>query len=168
MAAAQNQVIPPHAGPQPRRLNVSARQLLGLVLLALLPLAALLGLTSRQGQLQVTAGDLHTSMSWPLVTRLYRPGLLELEVRASGELNDVQVALPLEFLSGFSDFSSEPGAEQLADGSYLIGLGDMSAGQTRNVRIELRPISGQLLRTVISVGHAAGVAELAISQLTLP
>ena len=147
-----------------------ARLLVPVVLLALLPAAALLGLTSRKGELTVTADGMQASLHWPLVTRVYRPGLLELEVRATGDspLTAVQAALPLEFLNLFSDVASEPAAERLENGQFLIELGDIPPGESRSVRLELRPNSGHYLRTSVTVSHTGAESVLYISQLTLP
>lgn len=162
--------VPPVPPEVPRRLYLRAGRIAGLVLLALLPLAALTGLTDMQGELARSAQGMDVTLSWPAVNRLYRPGLLELSVTGTGpdSLQDVTVALPLDWLNRFGDLSPVPAAEGVEDGQLLVSLGEVPAGETRSLRLELRGTSGSFSRTELTVHHSAGEEQFSISSLVLP
>lgn len=170
MSAAEKLDLPPRAPQLPRQLNLPVGRVMGLILLALLPLAALFGLTDRQGQLSRSAPGMDLNLSWPAVNRLYRPGLLELSVTGTGPdlLRDVSVSVPLDWLDQFGDVSPIPAAESVEDGRLLVSLGDIPAGETRSLRMELRGTAGNFSRTELIIRHANGQEQLAISSLTLP
>lgn len=162
--------VPPVPPEVPRRLHLPAGRIAGLILLILLPLAALTGLTDRQGELSRSVTGMDVTLSWPAVNRLYRPGLLELTVTGTGpdSLQDVTVALPLDWLAQYGDLSPVPAAESVEDGQLLVRLGEVPAGETRSLRLELRGTSGSFSRTLLRVRHAEGEEQFNISSLVLP
>jgi len=171
MDGERAQDIPPRVADLPApQVKLSGRQVIGLVVLALLPAVALLGLTEKPGRLERSSGPLHVELGWEAVSRLYLPGLLQLTVSSTGSepLKDVSVAVPLGWLEGFSDVAGVPAAEDTAEGQLHFPLGEVAAGGSRSLRLELRPVDAGLWRGVITVSHTGGAEQFAISTLTLP
>lgn len=124
----------------PRRFVLPGKRLPGLIFLALLPLLAIAGVTSRQGTLRLEQDDMQLLIDYPRVQRYLNPGILTVSVTNLGDepLTDTDVTLEHDYLDAYTSLTFMPAGEYSDETGMVISLGDIGPGQTRRVRAELR------------------------------
>jgi hypothetical protein len=125
--------------PQPpellRRFRMHRHQMIGLPLLALLPILALFGVFDGSTEFaSATAGALRTSVEYPSKIKYKDYNQLRIKVTNSGQqtLDTVSVSIDTTYLSRFLNVSITPNP---AD-AYKIELIDVVAGEKREVIVE--------------------------------
>jgi hypothetical protein len=100
------QLYPPDVPDVERRVRFYPRQVMGLIILALVPVLAMLGLADEDRTEHVAASSmLHVTVEYPTRMRVTRHGVLRIEAtnRSGGHLAPVRVLLPAGYRSGFAD-----------------------------------------------------------------
>lgn len=154
----------------PRKFVLPGKRLPGLIILVLLPLAAVLGLTSRQATVSLEQDGLSLLVEYPRVQRYLNPRLLHISVTNVGDqpLPDTHVSLTRSYMDAYTGVSLVPGEEYINDSDVVVALGDLAPGETRRIRAELRSHTywshrGEL---TVSSGGTRVVADL--RSLVLP
>jgi|SRR5690625_394090 len=122
----------------PRKFVLPGKRLPGLIILALLPLVAVLGLTSRQATVNREQGGLSVQVDYPRVQRYLNPRLLSISVTNVGEepLSDTNVSLSRDYVNAYTGVSLTPSAESIGEAGLVMPLGDLEPGETRHIRAE--------------------------------
>jgi hypothetical protein len=165
------EALTPSTVPQPpeppeikRRLQLNATQLIGIPLLALMPLLALLGVFGlAQGEARSEQGSLALRVSYPERTRYSMTQPLVIEVRNIGtvSLDTVVVRLDTDYLSAFSQVELTPTPTRVTAEVYEVTLSDIQPGETRIVSTDVQAHAYWRQRGSISAtpggGEATGV-----------
>lgn len=128
---------PPDAPSIERGISIARYQVIGLALLAMLPLLALAGsFGDRWDSRNAAAGSLDVSLRYPTVFRYKTINSFAVHVtnRGTTALDTVTVALDTTYASGFSTVTAVPPFS----GSFEVDLVDLPPGQTKLVRIEIQ------------------------------
>lgn len=154
----------------PRRFVLPGKRLPGLIVLLILPLAAIAGLTTRQVTLNLEQDGMQFSISHPRVQRYLNPAILTLSVTnlGSGPLTDTNVSIDRSYLDAYTAFALMPGGEYLNADALVVSLGDIAPGETRQIRAELR--SDSYWSHSGTMTASSGETELAadVHSLVLP
>ncbi len=150
-----------------RRLVIPGKRVGGLVALLLLPVGALLGLDSVQGQGSAGTGDLQLTAEFPRVLRFMKPAAINLGVTNAGDatLQEVTVTIDSSYLDAFTGVTLVPSAETISDGRLLIGLGDIAPGESQRVRVELR--ANHYWNQPVTFSVASGPEQVSLPAATL-
>jgi hypothetical protein len=124
------QLYPPDVPDMERRVRFYPRQVVGLIVLALVPILAMLGLAGEHRTEHVAASAvLQVKVEYPTRMRSTRHGVLRLEAtnRSDGQLGPVRILLPASYRSGFAD--RELARTATPDGEIVLpALGPGEAG----------------------------------------
>jgi hypothetical protein len=102
----RGQPYPPDVPDMERRVRFYPRQAVGLIVLALIPILAMLGLAGEhRTELGAASSVLQVTVEYPTRMRVTRHGVLRLEAtnRSGGQLGPVRILLPASYRSGFAD-----------------------------------------------------------------
>jgi hypothetical protein len=130
------QLYPPDVPDTERRVRFYPRQAVGLVVLALVPILAMLGLAGEQRTEHVAASSvLEVTVEYPTRMRITRHGVLRLEAtnRSGGQLGPVRVLLPASYRSGFAD--RELARTATPDGEIV--LPPLGPGESGTAQVDL-------------------------------
>ena len=128
---------PPDAPSIERGISIAPYQMIGLALLAVLPLLALAGtLGDRWDSRDAAAGSLDVSLRYPTVFRYKTINSFTVHVtnRGATALDTVTVALDTTYALGFSTVTAVPPFT----GPFEVDLVELQPGETRLVRIEIQ------------------------------
>lgn len=149
---------PPDIAP---KLRFFRTEMIGMPLIALLPILAIAGLfgpstASAEGRI----GAVQWSIEHPSVTRYENRDRLELRLSNSGDsaVSELTVAFDPEWIHAFAPVSFEPAPET----PYVVDVGEIGPGETRLVVIELtaEQYGKYQGRLVISDGAQTAIAPL--------
>lgn len=170
--ASSAQVSQPPQPPQlERKLRFHLTQLVGVPLLALLPVLAVVGIFGvGRGEAQAEDGALALRVSYPERFRLKMIEPLEIYVRNAGDAPlAVVVRLDTNYLTAFSNVEITPGPTLVSDEVYEVSLGEVQPGETRLVSVELQAERYWQHRGSVSATSDAGDrAELAFGTFVIP
>jgi hypothetical protein len=159
---------PPDVPDIERRVRLYPRQALGLILLATVPILAMLGLLSERQTRDVAATpSLQVEAEYPTRLRVTRHAVLRVEAtnRSGSTLDRVRVLLPEPWAVGFAD--RELARAATADGE--IAFPPLGPGESRTVHVDLlahRP--GRHRGTLRVIPSPGDTLTLALSTLILP
>jgi len=173
--------MPPREKPDPqppappafeRRLHFSWTQIIGVGLLALLVLVALTGrLGTVESRTNARAGPLSIEARYPSTIHYNASETVVLEVRNEGgqALRDVRVRFDRAYLSRFAGLQFTPQATRLNERHTEVSLGEIEAGSTRRIVLELQAADyGRPQGSIVAVSGEAGEARVQLSTLVLP
>lgn len=129
---------PPSIG---REFRPNVSQVLGVGTLMLFVLLALFGVFGRtQGELLVEEAPLRLELAYPERFRYKTIGTLEARVSNTGAtaLPAVTVRFERAFVDAFSTTSFTPSPSRVTDEAYEVQLGDLPAGETRLVLVQVQ------------------------------
>ena len=132
---------PPQPPPFQRRIEIGWLQVAGVTLLLLLPLAALTGLLGPQEtESRASAGELALTARYPSRMHFMASEVLELGIENTGSrtLAGVTVLMGGDYLSHFEAQQFRPQVVRVSERGAEVDLGDLPAGQSRRVVVELR------------------------------
>jgi hypothetical protein len=130
---------PPGAPSVDRRLRVDSRQGAAWLLLALVPMLALVGAFGQQVAIvEAGAGELDIRVEYPERTRYRLTELLVVEVTPRSDLEQVEVAIASDYLDRFASVSATPEIHAIRDGEALMDVGSVTGGTTRRITVELQ------------------------------
>lgn len=173
-------IEPPGLPPAPefdRRVTLKPLRLMGLLLIALAPAAALFGLFGdARRTVSVASQGVELSVSYPLTQRFKVRAPLSITVtnRGNSAIPLVEVALATNYLRGFSDVAMTPGPDRVTADTYLFDLTDLGPGQTRHLALEMQAqdywrTRGQVSwRELGSAGRLVGSGGVEFTTLTWP
>lgn len=131
--------------PQPpeirRRLAFHRTQLIGVPLLAIIPILALFGVFgTTTGEMSTESAELQLHISYPTRFRYKTINSLTVEVRnRSGQaLPAVTVNFDKSYLSRFSGVTFTPSVKTVTGEVYTLELTDVQPGETRTVDVEIQ------------------------------
>ena len=120
----------------PRRLALTRKQLIGLPLLAAIPILSLLGLFGeRQSEVHAASRSIEMSIRYPARFRYRQVQSLDIAVRnTSGHAVDtIKVSLDTAYISRFSSVRIEPSPSI----AFIVTLTDVRPGASRLISAEL-------------------------------
>ena len=163
----------PPAPPQfPRRLRFGWTQVIGVGLLALLPLAALTGvLGTTEGQAGARSGPLALEATYPATMHYKGSHTVVLDLRNEGAqaLRDVRVRFDHAYLSRFAGLQFRPQATRLDEQHAEVALGEIEAGSSRRGVLELQASEyGRPQGSIVAVSADTAPARVQLSTLVLP
>lgn len=163
----------PPAPPQfQRRLRFGWTQVIGVSLLALLPLAALTGvLGTTEAETSARSGPLSLAATYPATIHYKGSHTVVLDLRNEGAqaLRDVRVRFDHAYLSRFSGLQFTPQATRLDEQHAEVSLGEIEAGATRRVVLELQASEyGRPRGNIVAVAADTAEARVQLSTLVLP
>lgn len=133
--------------PKPPRLGRQVRlyryQVIGLPILALLPVLALFGVfglaSERTGE---EAGQFEVSLRYDTRTRLGKDATIDVEIRngSNATVAAPVVAITRNYLEGFSDLAFTPDDVKIDASHYLIELEPIPPGASAVVTVEMTPL----------------------------
>ena len=152
--------------PQPpeikRTLQFHLTQLIGVPLLAVLPVLALLGVFgTTRGEASAQSAALELHVEYPTRSRYKVINAIEVSVRNLTEqpLSTVTVSFDETYISKFSNVQFTPSVKTVTDEVYRVELSDLQPGETQLVSVEVQAEEYGAHRGTIKV--AAGEAEAA-------
>lgn len=178
--AAPAGIEPPALPPAPefdRHVTIQPLRLLGLLLIALAPAAALFGLFGEARRTVAVASEgVELSVSYPLTQRFKVRAPLRITVtnRGNAAIPLVEVALATHYLRGFADVAMTPGPDRVTADAYLFELTDLGPGETRQLALEMQAqdywrTRGQVAwRELGAAGRLAGSGSVEFATLTWP
>ena len=128
---------PPEAPEIERRLSLYRWQAIGMLLIALIPVAALAGVFGdRYSNTSGSIGPLHVTAEMPAVFRYKTLNAISLHIRNDGAatIDTVHVRLDTAYIARFSTVNAVPPF----DGAYSLALAPLPAGESSLVTIEIQ------------------------------
>ncbi|MCW7537389.1 hypothetical protein OOT46_05920 [Aquabacterium sp. A7-Y] len=173
-AAAEKRGGEPPAPPQlDRRIELAPLQILGLLLLLALPVAALSGaLGPRHGHESASGQGLELSVDYPERLRHQTSLTLEVSVKNTGSAALQQTLLRIDepYFAHFSQarFTPEPG--RLSDEHYEVDLGELAPGASRKlvVHLEADEWGRHAGRVSAQASQGAPPVEVAFATVVFP
>lgn len=163
---------PPAPPPFERRLRFGWTQIVGVSLLALLPIAATTGLLGTiERETSARSGALTIEARYPSTIHYKGSYTLVFDVRNDGEqaLRDVHLRFEHAYLKGFGGLRFTPQASLLDGEHTTVSLGEIDAGTTRRVLLELQASDyGRSRGSVTAVSEGSGEARVHLGTLVLP
>lgn len=163
---------PPSPPPFRRQVRLPLLQLVGVPLLALMPLAAMFGAFDRQERVATQrSGDIELTARHPTQLRYLTDGVLRVSVHNAGRgvLHCARVRLADDYLDGLSPSGSTPQPQRQDDHGVEVELGDVAPGQTRRVTVQLQAQEvGRHVGRVTAATEAAAPIEVVVSTRVLP
>jgi hypothetical protein len=173
MAKRQDRDPQPPAPPRfERRLRFGRAQLVGVGLLALLPLAALTGvLGAAEREASASSGALTLEARYASTIHYKGSHTFVFDLRNDGEgpLHDARLRVDEAYLSRFEGVRFTPPVVRLDPRHAEVALGDIEAGATRRVLLELQASEyGRPQGSVVALSADSGEARVQLSTLVLP
>lgn len=137
-------VAPPDPPPAPefdRRIKFHRTQIMGLLLVGILPVLALFGLFGVYGATTTAASEtLEVTVDYPTSQRLKvrQPLRIALTNLGDSTLPSVEVAVSASYIHAFSDVASTPSPDSIDDEAYNFVLADIAPGETRRIATEMQ------------------------------
>lgn len=173
MSDAKSVPQPPQPPEFERRLQFHLTQLIGVPLLALLPILAAFGVFGTlRDEARVQTAVLELQVRYPTRFRYKTVEPLEVEVRnlLSEPLPTVVVRLETDYLSAFSSVQITPSPTSLTEEVYEVTLAEVQPGETRLVSLELQAQDYWRHRGAISATAEgdAEAAEVEVASFVIP
>lgn len=173
MAPREDPAPQPPAPPAfARRLRFGWTQIIGVGLLALLPLAALTGvLGTVEQETSARSGSLSVEARYPSALHYKSSHTVVLDLRNDGEqaLRDVRVRFDNAYLSRFAGVRFTPHATRLDERHAEVPLGEIEAGASQRVVLELQASEyGRPQGSIVALASGTGEARVQLSTLVLP
>lgn len=166
------EIEPPRPPRFRRRIQVGWLQIVGVSLLALLPLAALSGLLGvRDRQAEAESQRLALQLRYPDRAHYGTSHPLEIQVtnRGAEPLSPVTVRIAEDYLSGFALMQMTPQPERVTGRDYEVEIAQLLPGQTRRIVLQLQPDDYGRQSGRISASPPDGSpVEIDVSTLVLP
>jgi hypothetical protein len=127
---------PPRPPEHDRGIQLNRTQLIGVPLLALIPLLAIFGAFGERWETQIAdRGALHTVVEFPdrFRAKLSKPISVLVENRSAMTLDSVEVAFDSSYVERFAGVSFLPDVRH----AYTVVLHDVKPGETQRVHVEL-------------------------------
>lgn len=131
----------PKAPEFERRPVFKPLRLAGLLLIAIPPLLAVIGLFGGGNRMISTASEtVKLNVDYPPAQRfkVRAPLRISLTNLSDTALATTRVTLVAPYIYSFSDVAMTPSPDQIADGTYVFDLLDIAPGETRNVNMEMQ------------------------------
>ncbi|MBZ5713379.1 hypothetical protein [Nannocystis pusilla] len=163
---------PPTAPEIERRLQFHRLQMIGVPLLLVAPVLALAGrLGDARERVEIVERGVGLAVEFPV--RDHFEDWSRIEVTVANDTGAPLSGVRAEFARGLFDFLSRPvfhpGLERIDDDAYVVGLGDIAAGEAHSVVVDYLPNSyGRLAGVVRLRAGAFELAEIPISLVVLP
>ncbi|MCC6453905.1 MAG: hypothetical protein IT328_03075 [Caldilineaceae bacterium] len=130
----------PQPPPFQRKLQIGPVQLIGIPLLAILPILALFGIFD-SGMATAHAANDELALQVDYISH-YRYTMRDTMTVAVTNLSKqapatINVAFDRDYLAHFSEINFVPAAEQITDEVYVVEVAGMESGETRLVKLEL-------------------------------
>ena len=155
-----------------RRLRFGWTQIIGVGLLALLPLAALTGvLGTTERQTSARSGSLLLEARYPSTLHYKGSHTVVLDLRNDGEqaLSDVRVRFDSAYLSRFEGVQFTPQATRLDERHAEVSLGAIEAGASQRVVLLLEASEyGRPQGSIAALADGTAEARVQVSTLVLP
>jgi hypothetical protein len=159
---------PPTGAPEvPRRVEIAPPQLVGLALLALVPLLALLnafGTSRAEATAASSALELRVEYASRSRYKVFEPLDVFVRNRSQRTLDTVAVSLDTAYIDRFSEVQIEP----QPTGVYVVPLTSVRPGETRRVAVELRGNEYGRHRGTIRAAAGADSATARVSTIVYP
>ncbi|MEZ0326110.1 MAG: hypothetical protein ACAH95_09400 [Fimbriimonas sp.] len=141
MAEQQKEPIPPPKPPEiEREIKFYPNQLIGLPIIALLPILALFKVfDSTLDTVQSSSDGLALSVHYPTKIR-YRtaePMQITIKNETGSDQTELDIHISREYLDKFKKVTFEPDIEDIDKDSYVVELKDVKADEERRVDLEL-------------------------------
>jgi hypothetical protein len=162
----------PQPPPFQPKLRIAPLQLIGIPLLALLPLLALFGVFG-ESLTTKRATSLDVAVEVTYVAR-YRYGMnhsISVSVTKLSERSPatVTVAFDPAYIEHFSEVNFVPSAERLSRDGFVVELGAIESGETKFVMVEMQSEHYWAQNGVITVSPASGEpVTVTVSTMTFP
>lgn len=133
---------PPHPPQISRRARLGALQLVGVPLLAVLPLLALFNAFGPASATTTATGpDLSLAVTHPSRVRHGAPTHLEVAATNTGQqpLPLVELRFDRAYLETFRDVAFTPEVARVTPDAMVVELRDLAPGESRSVRLEFTP-----------------------------
>ena len=162
--------------PQPpefkRRLQFHLTQLVGVPLLALLPILALFGVFGvTRSEASAQNDQLELQVSYPSRIRYWMTKPLEVEVRnlTDAPLELVTVSIDTRYLSAFRNVQIEPEPTRINAAVHQVDLTEVQPGETRLVSIEVQADAYWSHEGTIGAATAEGeAAQVQVTSFVIP
>lgn len=162
--------------PQPpdmkRRIRMYPMQWIGMVLIALIPVLALLGVFGEQrAQVSASSSALSLDVDYPLNYRYRVHNPLTITVRNTSQqaYETVTIAISTDYISPFADSKFEPELQRLTDAAYEVDLDDVQPGETRLVTVVLEGQEyGRHAGAITASAEGAAAARVDVATFVLP
>lgn len=131
---------PPEAPEMPRYLHFHAFQLLMIVILMLVPVLSLFGvLGETTGQVTSEDADSLLTVAYPARAHYETRSQVRVETLNTSDspLNNVTIQFDRAYFDQFSALSFNPTLSQITEAAYIVELGDIPAGASRMVTLDL-------------------------------
>lgn len=125
----------------PRHIRFRVPQVVGLVLVSILPVLAVARLLDPRPRVaHASAGPVQLAVSAPARLRYRMTDWLQVDVRnpSSRPLESVTVELEAKFVEGFAQASFSPDVSRVDDQRYSVDVGSMEPGESRRVSVQLQ------------------------------
>lgn len=163
---------PPKAPKTERKLRFHRTQVIGVPLLALIPILALFfafGTTHERNSMEV--GSMEVDVLFPGRFRHKTVAPLQVSVRNHGDapLQEAFVSIDKEYLDAFETTGFSPAPIMVTEGAYVFALGEIPAGEARALDGTLQAQRHWRHSGRITVrGDSGDVAELRVVTFAFP
>lgn len=158
---------PPAAPEVPPRVRMHRSELVGMAIIALVPLLALSGLFGpATGQAQAGGDAIALEVRYPARYRLGMVQTMQARVsnRSASSMARVTLAVDSAYLEGFTAASPIPNFSR----AYAVELPDLAPGETRMVVLDLEAERPGRFRGQASAVHAGDSVAVRLTTLVLP
>ncbi len=158
---------PPQAPEVQPRLRFRKLEIVGVGIMALLPLAALAGAFGPAMERQeARAGSLTIEAEYPSRIRnaMTERITVDLSNEAAAPVSDIEVAFEPAFVEAFENLMFTPEPEH----PYVFTIDTLEPGETRRIAIEVLAREYGRHEGTIGVDHAGGTAELPVRTTIFP
>jgi hypothetical protein len=143
---------PPHPPEGERRVKWRIQQLIGIPIIALIPMLALAGVfTLALDHASASNAQLEMRVQYPSRSRYKMAQTLNVRLRniSTETLPGVQVSFDRSYIESFTNTTFTPNVNTIDAEAYVVDLGELAPDATREVTVQLSPEKrGQLQGTV--------------------
>lgn len=161
--------------PQPPKVDHKVKfytyQIIGGVIIALIPLLALFGVFgSLQGKEKASSDSLSIEVTYPKRFRYKTIDPFDITVRNnSQDLRSAVILIDKKYLSKFSNVTFTPSPERITDTEYVFDLGVIQPGNTRVISGKVQSERyGRFTGTIRARTSATTVAEITVQTISFP
>jgi hypothetical protein len=163
---------PPDIPEIKRRIMFHPLQLIGIPLMALIPLLALIGIFGETVQTaQNVTSDFEVNVEYPSRMRDHNEALMQIAVRnlTTETIPLVTVRLPRDYIDSFSEVTMMPDAQAVMADHYEVEFAEVQPGEVYGVRLDLKGEEyGQHEGEVIVEAEGLQSASVRLSTFVFP